>query len=270
MLLGLVSNCWQLQLDDGASLPELISEAERRHIKTVELRQGCLGAFESADVCAPIAERLEILPRRFPTMTFNLALNVPILNVLSASHHAMLEAGRRAAVALAGDRPPHLRLVDLGTSFSFDQSQAIANLHELTTAMHGLGGILSVEHSLQNWNDFLAVFRTARSSSDACSQSLKLCFDPCNLNLLQPELDLVSITGTLAPHEISMLHLKQADNGTISPGLEHGDLDWSIILRAARDIGYDGPFLLETAPTSNIWQHTETNTEFVRRIYGLL
>ena len=47
-VLGIVSNCWKIQLDRGQTLDVLIEQAVRQGLRAVELRQGCLGEYESA------------------------------------------------------------------------------------------------------------------------------------------------------------------------------------------------------------------------------
>ena len=48
MLFGAISNSWRLQLD-GTDLSDLINLAKQRGSKHVELRQTCLGDYESGE-----------------------------------------------------------------------------------------------------------------------------------------------------------------------------------------------------------------------------
>ena len=57
MIDGIVSNCFRTQLDSGTALEDLLGEASRRGYRAIELRQGCLGEFETTDR-QPIAGHL--------------------------------------------------------------------------------------------------------------------------------------------------------------------------------------------------------------------
>ena len=113
--LGLVSNCWKLQLDAGAELDALIAEAEWRGLSVIELRQTSLGVYEEGPNFIPNAARLADLSKQFPCVQFNIALSLPCLSGNLSPDDPMFVAGRNAAAALAGQREPHLRLVDLQT-----------------------------------------------------------------------------------------------------------------------------------------------------------
>ena len=60
--LGIVSNCWKMQLDSGATLASLVERGLAIGLRHFELRQGALGECEAEDR-TPLPEPLDF-PRR--------------------------------------------------------------------------------------------------------------------------------------------------------------------------------------------------------------
>lgn len=259
--LGLVSNCWKVQLDAGIGLDSLIAGTVRRGLTVIELRQGSLGEYEAGPTCVPQAERLAGLARRFVDVRFNVALSLPCLSGELMRDDSLFLSGQAAAVALASGQPPHLRLVDLQTrpeQCSASSVEAAARgLVELTEAMIDVGGILSIEHSRQPWPWFESVMHAARKRLGDQSSRLKLCFDPCNLLLTERPEDLTNIVASVQPDEVSMIHVKQRRDGQVQPDVGHGELDWRQLLQVLRGNGHIGPWLFEVAPHANVWSHLD-------------
>ena len=135
----------------------------------------------------PNAERLAELPQRFPRVQFNVALSLPCLSGKLSPQDFLFQAGRAAAVALAGDHLPHLRLVDLQSLPSESEVKVTGErLAELTQSLIDVGGILSIEHAAQPWTWFCSVLHEARERLHEHRLNLRLCFDPCNLLLTEP------------------------------------------------------------------------------------
>ena len=118
MKLGIVTNCWNTQLQSGTSLSELIEQATKQDYHVFELRQGACGHYENRDSLYPQEDRLTELPQQFPDCRFNIALGLPFLSSRIVEFDALLSAGCRAACSLSGNHEPHLRLVDLHTPTS--------------------------------------------------------------------------------------------------------------------------------------------------------
>lgn len=256
MLTGIVTNCFQRQLDGGAKLFELIEEAERRGYRAIEVRHGSLGEFADTNGL-PNAAKLTVLPERFPDVRFNLAVPVPFLGNEADQRAAMFSAGRWAADAVAGEMPPHLRLVDLATAdaaIERDGTTAVAGrLERLVAAMAEIDGVLSIENGPQRWELFREVFDAAREESGPDAHRLMLCYDPCNLLMTADRPDPAAVTASLDAADVSMLHVKQRKDGVVQPDLCAGDLDWPAQLAALRQIGYAGPAMLEIAPGDDVW-----------------
>ena len=274
MLTGIVSNCWKTQLDAGLPLDDLLAEASRRGYRAVELRQTCLGEYETHGDHLPIAERLQNIPSRFPQIRFNVAIDVPFLTVPFDQSDPLFVAGCRAADALAGESFPHLRLVDLSTSGEqldrSDIGRIAASVVKLVEAVTELGGVLSIEQSRQSWRSFHSVWDTARGLSGANADRLRLCYDPCNLLIADrttPEIDIDpdQVTASLTAECVSMLHLKQRRAGDICPDIRDGAIDWREQAAILRRIGFDGPALFEVAPHGRVWKLLDDSINYLRQ-----
>ena len=263
MQFGLVSNCWHHQLAAGQELDHLIAEAARRELRIIELRQGCMGSYESGDPGIPDASKLAELPRRFPNMSFNIAMSVPFLRPLAAADSVLLEAGRRAAVAVAGANRPHLRLVDLESPFDVDRDLADRNLLELAQSMKSCDGMLSIEHSLQEWDGLLQSFRSVRATLGEQKHRLRFCFDPCNLKMTEDTIDLASAVNCLSLDEISMIHIKQCRHQCVLPNVSAGSVDWKTVGDLLNKKAYRGPMLFEIASSPEVWTQISASRDYL-------
>jgi sugar phosphate isomerase/epimerase len=267
--LGLVSNCWKMQLDVGESLSSLIARAVDVGFRFVELRQGCLGECENPETRLPHVDELVSLASKFHEVTFDLAVELPVFSspvtVASSDVRTMLDAAHALSDA---SRPAHLRIVDLVSKqvprsrvddaqheSGFFLEDAITSLQELQNEL--AAGVVSVEHSYQPWSGFRRLFEATRSTSGDANSSgpmPRLCYDPCNLWISGDGESANEITETLPVEWLSMVHLKQRCGGAVSTRFEPGEVDWSRQLAALNRAGYAGPFLFETAPTEDVWQ----------------
>jgi sugar phosphate isomerase/epimerase len=264
--LGLVSNCWKVQLDAGVSLASLVARASEEGFRFVELRQGCLGECEDSETRLPHADLLKRLAQDFSEITFDLAVELPVfsesIDIASKDVEDMLKGARDLS---SKDRPAHLRIVDLVSKSvpnersASDESKSGFCLEDVVESLRELSnelpfGIVSVEHSFQPWTGFRKLFEVARRQNDAPNPSPQLCYDPCNLWLTNNGQHANEITESLHVEWLSMVHLKQRVGGSISPRLEAGDVGWHWQLELLNRAGYEGPFLFETAPSGNVWQ----------------
>ncbi|NQV28034.1 MAG: sugar phosphate isomerase/epimerase [Rhodopirellula sp.] len=264
--LGLVSNCWKQQLDAGATLVSLIGQAVDDGFRFVELRQGCLGECEDAETRVPDADALASLARNFSQVTFDLAVELPVFSQPIDASSKPVGAYLLAARSLsAGNRPAHLRIVDLvsrevpgrrsascGESPDFSREDTIQSLHKLNNELPS--GIVSVEHSFQPWSGFRKLFDVVRSGNDELSRALQICYDPCNLWLTTDGEHANDITEALPAEWLSMVHLKQRVGNEVLTTLKSGDVDWRRQLVSLSRAGYRGPFYFEIAPSDNVWQ----------------
>lgn len=264
MHLGLVSNCWRTQLQAGDDLLDGITAASARGYRWIELRQTCMGRFETGDPPQPDAAPLDELPQRFPELRFNIAVNVPFLEAAGLDGNPVVQAGIAAANAVAGSHPPHLRLVDLSTREPGSDVAAITRgIATLAGTLRDQGGILSVEQSIQPWDAFRNIIDAVRQLLGDDRDRVQLCYDPVNLLNGDPHADPVAITRSLDAAAISMVHLKQRRDGRVLPRVEDGDVDWRGVLAALTEIAYRGPYLYEIAPGDNVWNEIDTSAAYL-------
>jgi len=278
--LGVVSNCWREQLRQGEPLDRLVEQALREGLRSIELRQGCLGDHEGSVASGkagalwfPIAEKLAKLAANYPEARLNLALDVPFLGPSwRVDFPPLLEAGIAAASALSGERStPHLRLVDLRTSpGDLNQwlaesrgDEIVAQIVRLAERMESLGGVLSIENSLQDWQPFHDLFQAARSALGAHRSCLKLCFDPCNLLFSNDRPNPGETSRELEAEAISMIHFKQRDQNGPTTRLGAGSVDWRSVMSALRAIGYRGPALFEIESSAEVWENLRHSRRWI-------
>lgn len=269
MKLGLVSNCWQKQLEEGTDLIDLVAEATQFGFSRVELRQTCLGRFEQGDPPVPDAAALQELANSFPDVEFNVAVNVPFLGPLNNSTQLgpVFEAAVEGALAVAGTHRPHLRLVDLSTSGADFLSYVTNNTCQLAPwakPMIEHNGWLSLEHSLQPWQPFHDTLTATRDLLGDKANHLRLCYDPVNLFFSDTDPNPAAVTRSLSPDEISMIHFKQRCDGEILGNMSDGDVDWRDQAHGIREIDFDGTFLFEIRSTENVWDELHRSVEYLR------
>lgn len=270
--LGIVSNCWRMQLDEGSRIESLIERAMQFGLRQFELRQGALGDCETVNR-DPIPERLGSLAEHFPEAEFNIAVEMSVVTgtpSVNVDFQARCIAAAAALALPSVSLKPHLRIVDLsGSTVATDDARSRA-LDEIVTMNETLreeccSAVLSLEHSIQPWPEFRVLFDESRSAVD-----LKLCFDPCNLWLCDRNPPLREIVNSIPVEAISMLHVKQRDrdSNTILPGLDAGVVPWPEPVRQLEAAGYTGPILFETASCPDIFSQTEANCRQVEQWLG--
>ena len=276
--LGLVSNCWNNQLAEGASLAALVQQAAEEGFRFVELRQGCLGECEDSESRLPFADSLRQLAQSCPEVTFNLAVELAVFSERIDVNSKTVETMLQSACALAENgHPAHLRIVDLvskivpaecsiddETSSSLSLQNVVETLASLKAKLPG--GIVSVEHSFQPWAGVQKLFETA----NATAPMLQFCYDPCNFWLAGDGEEVNEITAGLPIDWLSMVHLKQRVENSVTPRLEPGRLDWSKQLGLLARAGYSGPFLFETAPDENVWDRLRESRDYLEAVISEL
>lgn len=264
---GIVSNCWKLQLDAGESLLLLMDRARDAGFRAIELRQGCLGEFEShLDGTSFAPDSFSKLADRFPDFQLNLAVSLPLFGPEQADMDDAFQRALDAAVALGGGTKPHLRLVDTTTrSPRLDDAtmeRAARRLAFMTRLVIDRGGDLAVEHAYQNWSTFDSVFQQSRRLLASDEQRLRCCFDPCNLLLTESVDNIIEIVSRIRPDEVSMIHFKQRQHGTIKSEVGAGDLDWIQLLATLDKNQHAGPWLFEIAPSDQIWECLQRSIQY--------
>ena len=261
--LGIVTNCWKHELDQGAPLEQLLDQAVDYGLVAIELRQTALGTFESADSHLPDVQRLGELAREYPGCCFDYAMSLSFLSGEITEAAERVSLGREAAAAVAGSGVPHLRLVDLVSSSEqvrACESNTVRELTELTLAMDQAGGILSVENCRQPWDDLFRVVQRTWEELGSVREKLKICFDPANFRLSEEAGDSLQALAQLQLSDLSMVHLKQVKEAVVLQHLVPGEIDWAVQLDQLQK--YQGPFLFEMAPGPDCWVRFEAARNF--------
>lgn len=269
MKLGIVSNCWQVQLEQLIPLEDLIDQARQAGYFIIELRQGSLGSFESPDGF-PLCDRLAELPRRFPDVHFNLAMAVGFLNPRLPVDEQTLAAGIAGARALSGTFFPHLRFVDLTTAAAdfpqIDARELAISLLNLAMPFVEKGGCLSVENAREPWALLVEAIRRAHNDRPALIDHLKICYDPTNLLMAADAPQASVATESLRADELSMVHFKQRQAGPVMTTVGDGIIDWSAQIAAINKIGYNGPGLFEIAPAVDVWENLSASRRYLENL----
>ncbi|MCH2210300.1 MAG: sugar phosphate isomerase/epimerase [Fuerstiella sp.] len=244
----------------------LITEAVTRGYRAVELRQTCLGKFESGPEHMPNTEALSTLPNLFPTVQFNMAMAMPVLSNTLVPDAPLVQAGLQAARAVSGQFKPHLRLVDLTTQFTeLTKSQTekiVDTMTRLADAAKLRNVTLSVENSIQPWSLFHQIMEQQRLRRGDDSP-LQLCYDAANLLLQTEKIAPDVITRSLRSNEISMVHFKQRANGQFLESVDDGDINWSEQLDALAHINFNGVALFEIESSSTVWQSLDSGRDYL-------
>ncbi len=265
MILGIVSNCWKVQLDNGTDVDHLIEEAQKRGYKHVELRQMCLGKYESGEGNVPNAAALAQLREKFPDMGFNVAIALPFMGGGLTPENEAFAAGLKAAVALNPEKP-NMRLVDLTTTEVDNLEQVAASVAELGWACVARKGTLSLENARQPWSALREVFALARTRMRDAATSLRFCYDPCNLLNAPDKPDPQEVTQQMFAANIGVFHFKQSKRGRMLLTVADGDVDWHAQIAALQRKGYHGPALFEIPPHKDIWRNLQKSRAYVEGV----
>ena len=268
-MIGIVSNCWKYQLDRGQRLASLIGEAQASGFTHIELRQTCLGEFESGnqfDVAG-----LAGIAGEFPGLIFNLAVPCPYFDeraLESSDCVEHLQQAFQAAQALAA-APPHLRLVDIESQVGEPPDslpRIAAKLADLLGPFLTSGGLVSFENAKQSWEALEQLLDRLRRHIQSGLQP-RLCYDPANLAIQAGTAD-PGLLGRLQAADLSMVHLKQSRDGEPLAVLGTGDVDWPEQFAALATLGFQGPWLFEIPPHAEIWRYLQESRRFLWRGLG--
>jgi len=275
MIFGAISNSWKQHLADH-SLTALVDEALRRGAGHVELRQTCLGEYESGrgDDWRPVISRLKDLADAFAGLPFNLAVAWPCLTRESHAPREQFRAALDAARAVGRERP-HLRIVDPAR---FDRAwetedqippEVVNTVAGLAREAAASGVILSMENSGQPIHSMALLVRMARCLLSAREGAdLGLCPDPVNQILRCPDSDPLRDLEALPPDMIKMAHFKQTRGGNPWPSVDAGDLDCARQLRILKAKGYAGPAIMEIPSHQKVFDNLSASFAFLRAASG--
>ena len=241
---GIVSNCWNFYFQNDVKLRDLIGHAADLQMRDIELRQGALGDLEPTRNHS-YAEELKEIAQAHHHCRFDFAMSFPFFGGAFDSSVCDLQLGRDVALA-CGNGDAHLRLVDVTSDNDMADENfqsAARSLAALADDLYDYGIRLTLEHSFQSWDLFWPLFEQVRDSSQ--SSNVWLCFDPANFSLAREADRISEIVMQVDKSAISMLHVKQANQGTIETELCEGEVNWPEVVEQFRDSGYHGAIMFE-------------------------
>jgi len=271
MIPGAISNSWKMQLLNH-DLVELVQDAQSRGARHIELRQTCMGAYEtgSGDAWRPALPKLAELAAGFPKLSFNLAIEWPFLSAESDPGREQFQSALRAARVLDANAP-HLRLVDL-TPFDAawsDESRipdkALEQTADLTLAASQQGVNLSIENVGQTIAGITLLVRTVRSRlPENAGRFLGICPDPANQLPRYPDSDPVAEIVSAPLDFLKIVHFKQNRSGKPHPTIDSGDVDCLRQMRVLRKAGYRGAIVMEIPPHEKAMENLSASFEYLK------
>ena len=270
MLFGAISNSWRLQLENE-DLADLVKIAQEKGSQHVELRQTCLGNYESGegDNWRPNLPKLEDLVTSFPGLAFDLAVALPCVTTKIDPAGDLFQACLTAA-KLVSKALPHLRTVDPNASVipwesEDDIPETAFGLVELTKESAKQGVILSIENSGQPIHSMHILVNAIRARlTPEEGMYLGLCPDPTNQLRRHPDSHPLSDLDALPLDMIKIVHFKQSRGGEAYPSVATGDLDCTKMLQILQQKQYNGPAIMEIPPHENVFDNLSESFTFLR------
>ena len=274
MIIGAITNSWREHLVH-TDLPRLVARVQNRGAAHIELRQTCLGQYESGggDEWRPDTKRLERLYRTFPVMSFNLAVAYPCLTREPDPEAPMFQACLEAAKAV-NPVTPRLRLVDTARFDGIwkvveDLPPAAGGIAQMAREAARQGVLLFLENAGQPIRSMDLVVREARNALAGDEAGyLGLCIDPINSMRADPDSDPIAEIEALPVDHIFMVHFKQTRKGEPHPTVEEGDLDYPRLIGVLREKGYDGLAVLEIPAEEAVFDSFRASVTYLENLMG--
>jgi sugar phosphate isomerase/epimerase len=280
--IGIITNCWQMPLEKGASFDDLAIRFCAKGFNDIEIRDGdylrtssfagLLGTIEETAknysnerwqrICDRIHQRdtwhelvgeddlehfnkIERFIHRTNDAIFSLSMSHPWLSepVDLAEDERKIETSIKTAYLLNPSRA-RLRLVSLEQADPLDRNAAVSNLKRYRKMAEASRVVFTVENAFRPAPLFLELAR---------SGGVQLAYDEANnhhpdgtvFNTAEEFWKIVRI------EELSSIHIKQKDETGLLPCLGEGLVDLRSLLRRLDEGGYRGDLLLEFAPTED-------------------
>ena len=269
MKYGAITNSWRLQLESH-DLPDLIERAETDGARHIELRQTCLGQYESGtgDDWRPDLDKMAGLAAAFPNLTFDLAMAWPCLTRKTDP----MEEGFQAALAgakLVGGAAPQLRLVDPSPfdapwESPEDIPEEALGVGALAVEAARQGVVLSMENSGLPIRSMAILVETARAAMGAgAGGNLGLCPDPVNQLRRYPDSEPLRELDALPLDMIKIVHFKQTRGGENHPSVDRGDLDCLRMKEILEGKGFVGAAIMEIPPHQDVFSNLAASFEYL-------
>ena len=288
--LGIVTNIWSEEIENGARFDELMVAFGANGFKDMEVREG---DYLRNSEFGTLVERLESAmadytdteykaicdaiwaqqppETKHPTLFTEIAAFVEKASGLTLSYamsHPWLSApqdsetdthqiakAKKLAYILCPARP-RLRLVDLDTEGDIDESAAIVNLKHYNTVLPDFPMIFAVENARQTATLTLTL---------AVVGGAKLTYDETNTyradgtTLNSPD----EFWGAVKMTDLTSVHFKQKTEEGVLSEVRDGFVDFRAIAERLKTQQYTGDLLLENTPTGHSLQDALRSREYL-------
>ena len=279
--LGIVTNIWAQEIDNGARFDDLMVEFGANGFKDMEVREGdylrnsefgeLIQQIESAmptysdtefkTICDAIStenlfqtehhelfEAFAVFARKADGLTLSYAMSHPWLSspADSETDTQYIIKAKKLAYLLCPQRP-RLRLVDLDTEGDIDEPAVIANLKRYAALLPNCPMIFAVENARQSATLTLKL---------AVAGGAKLTYDETNTYRGDgtPLNDPDEFWATVKMADLTSVHFKQKTEDGVLSEVGDGYVDFRAIAGHLKTRGYTGDLLLENSPTSHSLQ----------------
>ena len=288
--LGIVTNIWTKEMENGARFDELMMEFGANGFKDMEVREGdylrnsafgelvqqlesAMSAYTDAEfktICdalwtgqpyetnhPTLFEEVAHFAEKASGLTLSYAMSHPWLsppNDSEADTQQIISA-KKLAYLFCPTRA-RLRLVDLDSEGDIDESTAIANLKRYKALLPDYPMIFAVENARQTATLTLKL---------AVAGGAKLTYDETNTyradgtTVNPPD----EFWGAVKMEDLTSVHFKQkAEDGVLSE-VGNGFVDFSAIGEHLKTRHYTGDLLLENTPTAHSLQDALRSREYL-------
>lgn len=288
--LGIVTNIWSEEIDNGARFDELMVEFGANGFKDMEVREGdylrnsefgaliqqlesVMPAYTDAEfrtICdavwsgqacetehSTLFEAVALFTKKASGLTLSYAMSHPWLS--SAKDKALdtqqIVSAKKLAYLLCPTRP-RLRLVDPETEGDIDEAAAIANIKHYKALLPERPMIFAVENARQTATLTLKL---------AVAGGAKLTYDETNTyradgtTINPPE----EFWSAVEMSDLTSVHFKQKTEAGVLSEVGDGFVDFRAIAEHLKTRHYTGDLLLENTPTSHSLQDAVRSREYL-------
>ena len=290
--LGIVTNIWSEEIDNGARFDELMVEFGANGFKDMEVREGdylrnsefgeliqhiesAMSAYTDTEfktICDAVwtgkayktqhpslFEAVASFAAKASGLTLSYAMSHPWLSSAKdqAADTRQIVRAKKLAYLLCPARP-RLRLVDLESEGDIDESAAIANLKHYKTLLPDYPMIFAVENARQTATLTLRL---------AVAGGAKLTYDETNTYRADgtPVNPPDAFWRAVEMSDLTSVHFKQKTESGVLSEVCDGFVDFRAIATHLKTRQYTGDLLLENTPTSHSLQDALRSRAYLLR-----
>ena len=288
--LGIVTNIWAKEIENGARFDELMVEFGANGFKDMEVREGdylrnsefgqliqeleaAMPAYTDTEfktICdavwtgrseetqhAALFEEIVLFTQKASGLTLSYAMSHPWLSEPTdreADTQQIIKAKQLAY--LLCPESARLRLVDLDTEGDIDTSAAVANLKHYSTLLPDYPMIFAVENARQTATLTLAL---------AVAGGAKLTYDETNTyradgTTVNPPAE---FWGAVEMTDLTSVHFKQKTEAGVLSEVGDGYVNFRAIAEHLKTQHYTGDLLLENTPTAHSLRDALRSREYL-------